>query len=370
MNSDERRAARRRRREAKRAENRRKRLENCTLEQVADFGNMYDAAKLCMRGVRWKTSVQRYETDILVNVSKACRDLREGNDISRSMIKFDTVERGKVRHITAVSVHERVPQKSITKNALIPAITPSLVYSNSANMKGRGNEYAIKLLRKQLADHYREYGPEGYVLQFDFSNYFAQIAHPQLKAQVARYLDDPRLVDLEFRQIDKQGDRGLWLGLEPNQVLAVAFPNRIDHYMIEMMRIRGYGRYMDDGYGIHISKDHLREAARELGRLCCELGITLNPKKTHITKLSRGFVFMKKRFFFTDTGRIVTRPYRPTITRARRRVKKHASMVRDGRMTYEQARLSFVSTRGALTHLDAYETRIRLDALFRAQYAM
>lgn len=45
MKSEERRAARRARRDAKRAANRAKRIESCTLEEVADIDNLYRCAR-------------------------------------------------------------------------------------------------------------------------------------------------------------------------------------------------------------------------------------------------------------------------------------------------------------------------------------
>ena len=56
MRSDERHAARRARREQKRKEKRAKRVENCTLENVASLENLYEAANKAANGIRWKAS--------------------------------------------------------------------------------------------------------------------------------------------------------------------------------------------------------------------------------------------------------------------------------------------------------------------------
>ena len=74
-------------------------------------------------------------------------------------------------------------QKSLSQNALVPAIVPTLVSANSANIKGRGTDYALKLLKRHLADHWRRHGREGYILLGDFSDYFARIAHQPVKDQ-------------------------------------------------------------------------------------------------------------------------------------------------------------------------------------------
>lgn len=258
MNSEQRRAARRKRREEKRARAKAERVKACTLETVADLNSLCKASKQAARGVMWKASTQRYMKDYLRNAVKSRQDLLEGRDICRGFIRFDLWERGKLRHISAVHFPERVVQKSLSQNALVPAIVPTLVSANSANIKGRGTDYALKLLKRHLADHWRRHGREGYILLGDFSDYFARIAHEPVKRQVADALLDPRVVALEHRLIDAQGEVGLGLGSEPNQICAVAHPNRIDHYVAEMLRPEAYGRYMDDFYLIHESKEYLQ----------------------------------------------------------------------------------------------------------------
>ena len=109
---------------------------------------------------------------------------------------------------------ERVVQKSLSQNALVPAIVPTLIAANSANIKGRGTDYALKLLKRTWPTTGRRHGREGYILLGDFSDYFARIAHQPVKDQVASALLDPRVVALEHRLIGAQGDVGLGLGSE------------------------------------------------------------------------------------------------------------------------------------------------------------
>lgn len=365
MNSEERRAARRSRREAERARRKAERNDGCTLEAVADLNALHKAARQAARGVSWKASVQRYQADVLRNVVKARRDLLEGRDVSRGFIRFDLYERGKLRHISAVHFSERVIQKSLTQNALVPAITPSLVLDNSANLKGRGTDFAIARLKKQLARFHRKHGTDGYVLLVDFSDYFARIAHEPAKAIVSAALEDDRLVALEHRLIDAQGDIGLGLGSEPNQILAVAFPSPIDHFVREMCGVEAYGRYMDDSYCIHSDKAYLQVVQLLIERKCEELGIVINRRKTRIVRLSRGFTFLKKKFSFAENGRIVVRPSRESVTRERRKLKKQRKMIDCGLMTPEQVERSYQSWRGGMKRLDAHRTVLSMDALYR-----
>ena len=96
----------------------------CTLETVADLNSLCKASKQAARDVMWKASTQRYMKDYLRNAVLSRRDLLEGRDICRGFIRFDLWERGKLRHISAVHFPERVVQKSLSQNALVPAIVP------------------------------------------------------------------------------------------------------------------------------------------------------------------------------------------------------------------------------------------------------
>lgn len=365
MNSEERHAARRKRREQRRAAKRERRIEACTMENVADLANLCEAADKAANGVRWKASVQRYHLDTMGNAYKMREMLLEGEDFHRGFVYFDVIERGKRRNIASVHFSERVAQKSLNQNALMPAVRDTLIADNSANIKGRGTQYAVNRLKKKLVDHYRKHGTEGYILLGDYSNFFGSIPHEVAKELVRRNIDDELLVETLCTQIDHQeGDTGLTLGSEINQTLAVSVPSPIDHFVVECCDVEGYGRYMDDFYVLDVSKEKLELALACIESLANSMGLKLNAKKTHIVKLTRGFSFLKRCFAYGENGRVYIRPVKTGVTRARRRMKRQARLVAQGLLTYESAEQSYMSWRGQLTHMDAHELLQRMDALF------
>ena len=224
----------------------------------------------------------------------------------------------------------------------------------------RGLKSAAGYLRRELGMAMSlRYTPE---LQFIADDSIEYGAH------ILEMLLDPRVVALEHRLIDAQGEVGLGLGSEPNQICAVAHPNRIDHYVAEMLRPEAYGRYMDDFYLTHESKEYLQVCLLLIEHECAKLGIALNPRKTRVVKLTRGFTWLKKRIFYTETGRIVMKPCRDSITRERRKLKKMARMVAEGVMTPEQVQQSYQSWRGGMAHLDAHRSVLAMDALYRSLF--
>lgn len=176
-----------------------------------------------------------------------------------------------------------------------------------------------------------------------------------------------KLLRLAFRFIDAF-DRGLGLGSEVSQISAIAYPNRIDHYIKEVLRIKGYGRFMDDSYLIHEDKKYLKKCLDTVRGMYRELGIELNEDKTHICDLKHGFTFLKTKYFITDKGRIIMKPCRDAITRERRKLKKQARLVNEGIMTFEQVRTSYTSWRGSMQPRNAHRTVQSMDQLFNTLF--
>ena len=348
MNSDERRKAGRARRDAKRATNRAKRCAALTISNAACLDNIHEAARDAAKGVRWKASVQRYMVHSLRNSLYARRDLLAGNDIRKGFVRFHVIERGKDRAIAAPRFSERVIQKAVTRAVVAPAVWPTLTPGCAANMRGRGTDYALMRLKGQLAEHYRRHGAEGYVLLMDFSDYFGTIDHGTALDLVRRRFIDPAAIEFMRLQIEANGSIGLGLGSEPNQTLAVAIPSQLDHLGERWRGIEASGRYMDDSYFIALDKDTLWQFLDAARALCASLGITINERKTKVVKLTRGFTFLKKRFRFTESGRIVVTPIPKSLARERRKLRTHARMVAEGSMMLEQAYVSYMSFRGSL----------------------
>lgn len=222
----------------------------------------------------------------------------------------------------------------------------------------------------------------GYVLLFDFKNYFGNIDHDIAKQIIRRAFDDDKIVWLTNRFIDsyyehylkmaiKKGEnpdtvehKGLGLGSEDNQTIAVSYPNRLDHYIKEVLQIHEYARYMDDGYLIHESKEYLEYCLQEIRRICAELKIELNEKKTRIVKLSHGFTFLKTQIYLTDTGKILRKPCRKAVVRQRRKLVRQYRKLLAGELSFEDIRCSYASWRGCMEKKQARRTIHSMNRLF------
>lgn len=145
---------------------------------------------------------------------------------------FKINERGHIRNIEAPAIRDRVVQKSLVKNVLIPSLRPYVIYDNYASLKDRGTQFARKRLERMLRSYIFHNGTDGYVLLIDIKKYFESIDHEILKQLITpRLLNEPKeVIDLINYIIDTSSktNKGLNLGSEAPQILAVYYLNPLD----------------------------------------------------------------------------------------------------------------------------------------------
>lgn len=355
---------RRQRRYLRRKEKREKNKPKITYADIISYSALYNSAFCSAKGVRWKASVQRYLLNIFSMIYQSRNTLLAHKNVCEGFIEFDISERGKTRHIRSVHFKERVIQKSLCQNALIPAMTRNLITDNGASQKGKGIHYSIKRLEKHLRHYYKQYGNNGYILLVDFKKYFDNINHDKLKELIQEYFSDKELLKLSDNFINAFGEVGLGLGSETSQINAVAYLNKIDHYIKEQSNIKYYGKYMDDSYFIHYEKAYLLELLNKLRVLYSRYGVKLNEQKTCIIPLKQGFTFLKTKFFLTSSGKIIKKACRESIVRERRKLKRQAVLLQKGVLSEKDIEISFASWLGSMKHRHARRTVYEMKKLY------
>jgi hypothetical protein len=160
------------------------------------------------------------------------------------------------------------------------------------------------------------------------------------------------------------GTVGLGLGSQISQVLALSAANELDHYIKEVLGIHCYGRYMDDGYLIHPSKEYLKECLEKIRKKCEELGLKLNLKKTRIISIRNDFQWLKIKFRLTETGYIVKRIWHRSVVRMRRKLKKLKRKMEAGILAMSDIVASYQSWKSHTARLDVYRTMREMDYLY------
>lgn len=364
MTSIERHEARYQRRKAKREAIRAKRhAQYGDYDKIYTYDHLYHSYRMCRKEVRWKASTQKYIANATLNVYNTYKELHNGKFKSKGFYEFDVFERGKRRHIRSVDIHERVVQRCTCDYSLIPMLQPTFIYDNGASMKNKGYSFAVRRFNRQLQKHIRKHGNKGYVLLFDFSSYFDSIPHELLYNILEKLYHDERTLNLIKHFISMFGEKGIGLGSQVSQVLALAAANALDHYIKEELRIKCYGRYMDDGSIIHESKEYLMECMEKIRAKCESLGLKLSEKKTRIIPISRDFTWLKIRYRVTETGHIVKRIWRKSVVRMRRKLRKLKAKMGEGLITAFDIAQSIQAWKSHTHGLAIYQTMKRMDEL-------
>lgn len=371
MTSEERRQRRYERRQERRRAKRREAIkEYDNFENLCTLNALFDAAKKSRQSIRWKSSVQRYFMSWLRNIILLRFMLLTGKDVTLGFICFTIRERGKTRYIRSVHFKERVPQRSLCDNALVPVLSRSLIYDNGASLEGKGISFALKRLKEHLHRYFRKHGSnEGWILLIDFSGYFDNILHGPIYEMLDRAFSDKRIVNLTRQFVEPFGEKSVGIGSQVSQILAVSYRSYLDHFIKEVLREEFYACYMDDSYIISDSKEHLWRDYEKIREKCAERGIVLNPRKTQIVKLSHGFTYMKGRYWLTESGKVVAKPCHDNTARERRKLKSFKGMLETGEMTMEQIACSYNSYRGYIQdNYHCHRTVRNMDKLFHELY--
>lgn len=369
MTSKERREVRYQRRKAQRINKRTSKYPGAdSYSHVFSFRNLFQSYLDCRKGVTWKGPVQRYIFSAPIRISQVHRQLDQHKYKCVTPHEWDTWERGKKRHIKSVPIGERVVQRCLADNALIPMLAPSYIYDNGACLRDKGYDFAMRRLQCHLSRYYREYGSDGYILMFDFSKFYERIDHDDIRRVLRSRFSDQDILKMTDNIMATFGMSGLGLGSQISQILALASGNALDHAVKQDMGVKFYARYNDDGYLIHHSKAFLQNCLAKMEEICKEWHITLNRVKTHIVKLSHGFKFLKARIYLTKTGKVLRKISKKSITTERRKLKKLKVKLRDGCIDFAHIAMQYQSWRSFAKKFSAWRTIQSMDALFKQLY--
>ena len=274
-------------------------------DEAISFENLYSGLKRSCRNVRWKDSVVSYEANGLKNTYKLRQSLLDGT-YKISPYHELTIYEPKVREIVATRIKDRQFQRSLCDNGLYDDITESFILDNPACQKDKGNDVALDRLTEMMRRYYQKHGSKGFFLKCDIHHYFPSTDHQVASEAVHKRLDDIRAakaVDTIINSFGKDG-KGIGLGSQVSQLVELAVLDAMDHYIKEKLHIKYYVRYMDDFVLIHQDKQYLQECRHKIEEFLIPLKLELN-KKTTLQPLRSGIRFLKWRFKYSSTGKVL-----------------------------------------------------------------
>lgn len=291
-------------------------------EKIVSFENIMRGAKKAMKGKRHKRAAAtfsfRLENDVL----------RIHHDLVNQAYKpgpYDIFEirEPKVRKICSSVFRDRVVHHAIC-NVIEPIFERRLIDDTYACRKDLGVHAALERAQwfTQKYSHY---------LKCDIRKYFESVDHAVLKDLLRRVFKDPKLIQLLDQIInhttpDSAPGKGIPIGNLTSQHFANLYLGELDHYAKEVLRVKGYLRYMDDFICFGDSKEELHEILLAIRRFVGdELKLALKEKVVRVAPVREGVPFLGFRIFPN-----MTRLQRTNLVRFRRRFKKKQRLYREG----------------------------------------
>ncbi len=262
-------------------------------DALSSFQGLLAATKKAIKGKRRKAAATRFLQNMEWNLLALSDQLRS-KTYKPSPYREIPIQDPKPRLVSVAAFRDRVVHHALYAQ-IEPVFERVFVFDTYANRKGKGTHAA---LRRYL--HYAD--KFAHVLRCDIFRYFPAIDHAVLKGDLRRKITCPKilwLLDLIIDHSNVQepvnvhfpGDdllaplerrRGLPIGNLTSQFFGNIYLNSMDHFIKEVLKIKGYTRYVDDFALFANDPGQLQDAHGRLAAFLAQRRLLLHPRKTHL----------------------------------------------------------------------------------------
>lgn len=326
-------------------------------EKVLSFQTLVNSSYAAARGKKKKPGVARFIQNLENEVIDLEKELETKTYHPRPYHVF-MVHDPKERRICAANFRDRVVHHAAC-SVIEPVFERLYIYDAYACRKGKGTHRAMA--RAQV--FCRRYS---YFLKLDVYKFFDSIDHNVLKMLLRKKIKDGDLLWLLDIFIDHPvpwtlPGKGIPIGNLTSQHFANFYLSGLDHFVKEILRIKGYIRYMDDLVLFADDKDALWDAKMRIDHyLEDKLRIKCKPSALLLAPVFQGLPFLGFRIF---PG--VVRVSRKGWRRFRQKVMRLDIEFERGEIEMEKCNRSMA---GLLGHLKQANTRnLRAPFLLKAR---
>ena len=283
------------------------------------FQAYYDARK----NKRNTSSQLRFELHLEENLVSLYRDLVSRKYSIGTSICFninDSVQ----REVFAADFRDRIVHHFLYSR-LSPIFEKKFIYDSYSCRVGKGSLFGVRRLQHHIRSCSQNYSRDCYILKLDLSGYFMNIDRSILFSIIERSLpcDMPQrafilwltkeivmcepivncrikgsLSDWDGLPQEKSlfyaGDgKGMPIGNLTSQLFSNIYLNGFDNWVKRGLKLKHYGRYVDDFYIIDSSLQRLLGLIPILSDFLKEqLGLTLHPRKLYLQHYRKGVRFL------------------------------------------------------------------------------
>lgn len=290
-----------------------------SLEEV--FKAYYD----CRQNKRRTLNALAFEADYERRLIDLWTSINDGTYQPGRSITFIVTKPVK-REVFAADFKDRIVHHLII-NKLNHLFEEEFIEDSYSCRAGKGTQYGIKRIAKNIYDCSEQYTKDCYILKMDIFSFFMSIDKQLLFKRLETFInekyqeaDKKLLVDLVQKIVCTnpqdncfiKGDIKDWDGLPPSkslfkvnkskglpignltsQIFANFYLNAFDHFVKDVCDVEYYGRYVDDFVIVHPDKEyllHLKQRMQEFIKK--DLLLTLHPRKVYLQHYSKGVKFI------------------------------------------------------------------------------
>lgn len=319
--------------------------------KVSDLLDIYE--KEVSINTKNKRKIYNFERNKIENIYDI-KSLIESGNYSINKYNIFTINKPKYRIIMSLNIKDKIINHYVTRYILIPKLEKYLDIRNTATRKNMGYNYAINLLKKYI-EYNKKYN-KFYILRIDISKYFYSIDHNILKELIKDKLNKEEyniissIIDstnnnyindiiekiknnLVLKDINRKNEinnlpkyeynKGLPIGNMTSQFLSIYYLYKLDHYIVNNLKLKYMVRYMDDYIIISNDKNKLIKALNNIKNILKEeYKLNINNKKTNIYDSYHGFEYLSLIFYIRDKKTIIKMK-----SSSRRRINKNINNI-------------------------------------------
>lgn len=296
-------------------------------EQLGDITleDVFKAYYNCRKNKRGKIDCLEFDIDYEEKLIQLWEEIkREDYQISPSSIFI--VEKPVKREICAATFRDRVVHHLIIMK-LEDLFEREFIYDSYSCRKGKGTHFGINRLDKHIRSLSHNYQKETYVLKLDIKSYFMSIDRDILLAKLHKFIYDKykgqdikKIIYLSNLVINNdvtkncilkssfnkwsdlpkskslfhsKSNCGLAIGNYTSQIFSNFYLNSFDHFVKSELKIKNYGRYVDDFFILSNSKERLKHLIPKIKKYLNDfLKLDIHGKKIYLQNINHGVEFL------------------------------------------------------------------------------
>lgn len=284
--------------------------------------DIFEAYFNCRKGKRRTKSALDYEVNYESNLINLLDRINRRVYTPSTSICF-VVTKPRYREVFAAKFEDRIVQHyaTIRLEPLFERIFSNRTFSCR---KGKGQLYGVRMLYNDINECSNGFTSDCYIMKLDLKGFFMSINKSMMADMIDKFIVDnytgDDIDDLRYickiiilhrpeKDCERHSPLSFWsylpknkslftngdnLGLAIGNIFAQHFANyllnEIDWY-IEELGIKHHGRYVDDIYMIHKSKEKLLSSIQPIRELLSKYGLMLNENKFYLQYYTKGVQF-------------------------------------------------------------------------------